>query len=177
MKSIRAKLIVLLLCCVIISSVVVGLICALQTSSILQESSEQNTLLLCEKSAREVNTGLNNIRNSVDTLAHFITENLPSATMLTTGESAELADYFAKITQVGINHASSLPGAVAVYAVFDPAVYGNTGFFYHTNESDKLTAYPLPTLPTPGKAETDWWNSPLKPGNPTWINKGLKKRA
>ena len=175
MKSIRAKLITLLLCCVILSSAIIGVVCILQTAPILQETSKDNMVLLCEKNARALNTVFDNIENSVETLAHYMSENLPDPSTLHSKSGSELEDYFAKIKQVGINHASSLPNAVAVYAVFDPATYGETGFFYQTNESGMLTAHSLPALPIAGKADADWWNTPIQTASPTWISKGWKK--
>ena len=175
MKSIRAKLVTLLLCCVILSSAIIGFVCIQQTSSILQETAKDNMVLLCEKNARELNTVFGSIENSVDTLAHYVIENLPSTDILLNGAGADYEDYFTKINQVGTNHASSLSGVVAVYTVFDPAKYESKGFFYQADAQGKLISYRLPAIPIAGREESDWWNTPIQKGQATWIGKSLQK--
>ena len=129
MKSIRARIITLLLCCVIISTAIIGAVCIAQTSSILQNSARENTMLLCEKHARELNTTLNNIEISVDTLASYISENLSSSAILHDETHIAYDAFIAKIKEVGKNHALALRGVASVYTVFDPK-YGSKGFAY-----------------------------------------------
>ena len=176
MKSIRAKLITLLLCCVILSSTIIGVVCIHQTSSILKETAKENMVLLCEKNARALNTVFDSIETSVDTLAHYVTENLSSTDILQDGAGTAYEDYFAKIRQVGTNHASSLSGVVAVYTVFDPTVYGSKGFFYHADEAGALISQPLPTPPASAGTDADWWNTPISAKRSSWISKSEKKR-
>ena len=174
MKSIRAKLITLLLCCVVLSSTVIGFVCIRQTSSILQNTAKDNMVLLCEKNARALNTVFGNIESSVDTLAHYITENLPSTDVLHNKDTSASKDYFSKINQVGTNHASSLPNVLAVYAVFDPSVYGGTGFFYRTDATGNLLSHPMPTVPVQGRVDEDWWNTPIQTQKAVWISKSKR---
>ena len=145
MKSIRAKLIILLLCCVLLSSTIISVLCITQTSAILENNAKDNMVLLCEKGARSLNNQLTSIETSVDTLANYVTENLTSTDILMEQDGAAYAQFIAKIKQVGINHASTLDGILAVYVVFDPTVYGsNSGFLYEVSDTTALSLRSLP---------------------------------
>ena len=172
MKSIRAKLIILLLCCVLLSSTIISVICITQTSAILETNAKDNMVLLCEKGARSLNNQLTSIETSVDTLANYVTENLTSTDILMEQDGAAYAQFIAKIKQVGINHASTLDGILAVYVVFDPTVYGsNSGFLYEVSDTNDFSLRSLPEL-TEGNAylSESWWTEPAASGKPTWIN-------
>ena len=143
MKSIRAKIITLLLCCVILSSVAVSCICVGQMSTSIKHSTQENMLLLCEKNARMLNNTFNSIEGSVETLAHYVTDNLPSTDLLHEVHSSAYADFIAKISQVVTNHASSLNSAAAVYIVFNPTLYAQDAGLFYIYEGGTPVARPV----------------------------------
>ena len=170
MKSIRAKIITLLLCCVILSSVAVSCICVRQMSSSIKHSTQENMLLLCEKNARMLNNTFNSIEGSVETLAHYVTGNLPSTDLLHEVHSSAYEDFIAKISQVATNHASSLNSAAAVYIVFNPTLYAQDAGLFYIYEGGTPVARPVTDLSTLAQTGTDWWNAPVQAGKPTWID-------
>ena len=173
LKSIRFKIIALLLCCVMLSSLVVGIICIAQTQAILKSNAQNNMILLCEKSARSLNLTISNIQTSIDTLAHYITENLTSTDILLDENTEEYAQYLAKISQVGTNHASSLEKTMSVYAVFDPVKFGeNKGFYFEADSNGAWVAKPVQDF-TQGNAylNQNWWKQPVSTKEAAWINR------
>lgn len=169
MKSIRSKIILLLLCFVILSCTIIGAVCIQQTYSILHSSAQENMMLLCEKNARAINTTLGTIESSVDTLAHYIVENLTSTDILQDTTDPQFESFFARINQVGTNHAAALKEIVAVYTVFDPAQYAVSGFYYQADAEGMLVSQPIPPLPQAVDNQEDWWNTPIANGSSVWI--------
>ena len=157
----------LLLCCVILSTAIISFVFVRQMTYILQSSATENMVRLCKDNAHVLNTALDGMESSVDMLAHYMTENIPSAEILHDKDSAEYAEYFTKINQVAVNHAHVLEGVVAVYAVFDPAEYDGAGFFYRADEQGALQKLPFSAQ---NVTQTSNWSQSTAAGVPVWID-------
>ena len=173
-KSIFAKIIALFLFTVILSSLWIGIVCTIETYSILHKSAEDQLITKAQMSAEKLNSIFEKVEESVDTLHHYAKQELTDISQLQSEES--LAQFLSAIESVGVNHARSTNGVLSVYARFEPTVvgYDTAGYaFVKDDETGEMLATEV--TPLNHYQETDiehvgWWYIPKKAGKASWID-------
>ncbi len=119
MKSIQSKFIVLILGCVLLCAAVIGGAGVINAKRVVDADSSQIMNLQCSEQAKELDGLLTRIEQSVETLAHYTTEQLESVERLKT-DAAYLEAYTRRLEEVAVNAANNTEGAIAVYVRFNP---------------------------------------------------------
>ena len=177
MKSIQTKIVAMLLLIVVLSTTIVGVIGIITTSRILHNSADKNLKLLCESNAKQFNSLLGRVKESVDTLSHHITTELASTQALSQNEYRK--NFINSVESIGINHLKNTEGALSIYFYINHDIVDTPdGFFWVRLEDGSLFNNPLTDARLYSKDDIEhagWWYLPTEKKNPIWIRSYLNK--
>ena len=196
MKSISVKIIGLTLLAILISVVAIGGIGILSILRNSEADADSELRLICDNRRKSIDSYLNSVEQSVDTVANFAGDLLDTVELVEGGVAGLPADqlefpgrdwnspqqqkldeylrsYLAEI-EVGLNNvANHTNGSVAYYFRLTPAVSSSaTGFLYTKVDRPAFTKIELTdiSLYKPDDLEhVGWYYIPIQNGRPTWV--------
>ncbi|MBE6137512.1 MAG: diguanylate cyclase [Erysipelotrichaceae bacterium] len=173
MRSIAKKLITLILVTTIITILTVGGLAIYRLEVSMNRDSNKILNLTCEDKTHELNSTLEAIEQSVDTIAKFAVDNLENPDSLR--NEAEFDYYVEHLYHLSYTVANETPGSNSIYFRFNHELTNSTaGFFltkdYNTGlhsinaEKTDLSKYPANDTNNVG-----WYYIPYNSGKPTWL--------
>lgn len=172
MKSIQTKITLLILTVIVVCAGVIGSAGIISSRLVIEEDSAKIMNLMCSDKAKELNTILGRIEQSVEILSVYSINNLESTDKLS--DAKYIKNYIKTVDELSYTVARETKGAVAVYLRFNPDLTPpDAGFFrvwnfetndFEPNEITDLSAY------SPGDFEhVGWYYTPVKNGEATWL--------
>ncbi len=180
MKSIQKKILTLVVGCVLFSTITVMVIGLMNAQDTLEKDSLQMMNLLCEKHARQIDTTLENVKQSVDTIYHFAMEDIVSGEKIWEKEN-EMDDYIRNVKELAETVADNTQGAVAVYYRFNHDVTKLISEIYMKQTNDSFIDYNVDDMADSDMAKEPWYAQPVENKDACWIapyeNKIIKKEV
>lgn len=173
MKSIKKKFLVLILGCVLLSALAIGGAGVWNTARVVDDGSSRILNLLCREKAEEINSLLESIEQSVNTIYHFAESQMDDKERLWS-DRAYLEQKIERIKEVSLNAAENTASAVAVYLRFEPELTTPIeGFFLTRDEPGaSLTSHEITDLTKydpDDMGRVGWYFLPRKHGKPMWM--------
>ncbi len=170
MKSIRAKIMWLLFISVLVSSILIGTLGIVLTSRVIAKNSNENMNLLCKTNADELDILFAKIEDSVDTLAHFVESELPSADAIK--DEAFRREFTANLEKSALHHIEATDNALSVYINYDAAYIGAVDGFLFVKRGDTFERQAVLDVSQYDKDDFEyvgWWHVPVERGEATWL--------
>lgn len=174
MKSIRTKVTLALVFCTLFTAITCGAISIYEASSITMDSSSHEMQLTLENQSRKLETTLNQIPQSVDTLADISLTYLKDVERFKSDKSYVTA-FTNKLKPIFSTFAEHTAGAMTAYIRFNPEFTEPTsGIFLTRDSSDNTFSFTEPTdfsKYDPSDAEhVGWYYAPVNYGKPMWMD-------
>ena len=178
MKSVRTKLIASILICSLFTSVLIGMIAI--SNSVRTAGKDAMTMmqLTGQKKTEEINSTIQKIEQSVDTLSEVAMSNFDYDSFR---QSKDYADtYTETVQQAVLDFANHTNGAVTAYLRYNPD-YSNptSGVFAQRQSVDSelqcLTPTDFSMYDESDVEHVGWYYTPIKTKKPTWMMPYLNK--
>lgn len=172
MKSIRSKIVLLVVGCVVVSSVAIGIMSFLNARHVVLQDSKQIMNLLCENRSENFNETFKRIKQSVDTLAIYVDQEVSNEieSLQTTQEFDEFSEHMLPTTLAA---AQNTENVISVYFRFDPTFSPTPSGLFYTAAEDGSFKKEEPTDITKYKeddtAHVGWFYGAKSTGKPTWL--------
>ncbi|WP_026496121.1 diguanylate cyclase domain-containing protein [Butyrivibrio sp. WCD3002] len=174
MKSIQQKIMLLTTVAIIMVAIVVGTSAVYNLIQVGEYDSAQILNLTCDKEAAAINRSLYDAEEAVSILADYAEERLFSVEKLA-GDEGYRDSYTVQLGNIFANIAVNVPGTIAYFVVYNPAIIESDGGLYYVRDASARTfGYQEPIdIAKYEKEDKDfiaWWYEPLETGEPTWID-------
>ncbi len=174
MKSIQQKVMLLTTVAIIMVAIVVGTSAVYNLIQVGEYDSAQILNLTCEKEAAAINRSLYDAEEAVSILADYAEERLFSVEKLA-GDEGYRDSYTVQLGNIFANIAVNVPGTIAYYVVYNPAIIESDGGLYYvwdesTRTFDYQESIDIAKYEKEDKDFISWWYEPLETGEPTWID-------
>jgi diguanylate cyclase (GGDEF)-like protein len=172
MKQIKRNIVIIMLLCTILSSLLIGILSVETSKRIVNENAVQRLSLLGDSSQKDLNTALDNIRQSTNILASYALERLSDPVKFQSDPSY-VQSYSDMIEPSLRTAALNTSGAVTVYIRYNPELTTPTsgvvlmkdstyGYFAAITPTD-LSQYDA------GDERVAWYYRPVSSQSPEWI--------
>ena len=174
MKTIRAKIITLVLICTIISIVVCGGLDQIGIISITNSDAKEIMSMECKNNAQEIDTTLERIAQSVDTLASLTEQSLTDLDEFKT--NPEYVDaYTEQLRPIALEFAKNTKGALTYYIRYNPEFTEPTSGIFATKASkdadfEQLTPTDFSIYESDDLEHVGWYYVPVENGEATWMD-------
>lgn len=174
MKTIRAKIITLVLICTIISIAVCGGLSQIGITSITNSDAKEIMSMECKNNAQEIDTTLERIAQSVDTLASLTEQSLTDLDEFKT--NSEYVDaYTEQLRPIALEFARNTEGALTYYIRFNPEFTEPTSGIFASKASkdadfEQLTPTDFSIYESSDLEHVGWYYIPVENGEATWMD-------
>lgn len=173
MKSIQTKLMILIIVGISFSTLLVGSFGIHRLKSAMDEDCCEIINLTCSEQAKEINTVMGRVEQSVEILYEYTLDVMDGMDELSES-TMNVADYMDKLELFGRTVANATDGSVSVYVRFAPDFKsGLDGFFWVENsvngrfENVEVTDL---TQHDPDDEEVCWYHIPMQTGRAVWLD-------
>lgn len=164
--------------CTVLSITVVGFISVGTSVGIIEETSASNLELIAANSALELDTSIDSIAQSVNTLSEFALYSLTDMNMLL-NNSAYSNEYVNRIESLARTLAENTKSCTAVYMAFNPELEMNNSIFLvhnsKTGEYEETTPTDITAYDKSDTEHVGWYYQTLENGGPTWLEPYMNK--
>lgn len=173
MKSIRKKLILSILLCSLVTAVLIGILAIWNSAKTAESDAMENMQLTGEKKTEEINSTIQKIEQSVDTLSEVVMGNFDYSAFLKSKKYAD--EYTQQVEKSVLDFANHTDGAVTAYLRYNPK-YSNptSGVFAQrqTVDGDLETLTPTDfSMYKEGDVEhVGWYYLPVQAGKAIWMS-------
>ena len=173
MKSIKTKIILAVLMCSLISTVICGSISIYESSRGSKENSEEKMALVCENQSRKLDSMMEQVAQSVDTLNDLAISELDDFAKFKS-DAAYVDSYTDKIAPTLKQAAVHTQGAMSVYIRYNPEFTEPTSGVFYTRDSAESEFQEVEptdfTMYEPDDLEhVGWYYIPVGNQKPTWM--------
>ncbi|MCR5602109.1 MAG: response regulator [Lachnospiraceae bacterium] len=174
LKSIQTKIVLVITAIMIIVIFAFGFTSLRRTNEVLDADSDKILSLMADQSYRDLESMLNSVEQSVDTIYNYAEKRAESYGNFLT-DDAERERFTYDVSELGKSIAEKTPGAVSVYLRYNPEKYDpKDGFWYTLNVKEKAWNSAEPTDISMYDREdvehVGWYYIPVETGRPLWMN-------
>ena len=170
--SLRIKLIEMALVTVIIACFVMGINCIMVSRSVTKEDSEETLVLLNKNQSDRVNTTINMIEQSVDSLSNITISSISDFSKFKSdGKYVEECTKSLEVTTNNI--AENTKGALCAYIRYNPEFTEPTSGIFISKSDDKfefLEPTDFSIYDPSDLAHVGWYYIPVQAGEPIWMD-------
>lgn len=173
MRTIKAKVIISVILCSLLSAVICGGISIANSGATSYESSRQEMGLSCVNQSAELNSMMEKVAQSVDTVYSIALERIDNVSEFKT--STEYVDsYTEEMKDILLEFANHTDGAMTAYIRYNPEyTEPDSGLFFTRDSSDSEFTSVTPTdfsMYDPTDTEhVGWYYIPVENKAPTWM--------
>lgn len=173
MKSIRTKITLAVILCALVSTAICGGISIVNTSRTSYENSKKEMSLVCENKSEELNSMLDRVSQSVDTLYSISLSNLDDIEQFKTNQ--EYVDaYTEKMSSILLEFANHTQGALTAYLRYNPQYTQPTSGLFYTRDSkdsefESVTPTDFSMYDASDTEHVGWYYIPVENKKPTWM--------
>lgn len=174
MKTIRAKIISLVVICTIISIAVCGGLSQIGITDITNRDTREMMSMECKNNAQEIDTVLERIAQSVDTLASLTEQSLTDLDEFQT--NPEYVDaYTEQLRPIALEFARNTEGALTYYIRYNPEFTESTSGIFASRDSQdadfqQLTPTDFSIYESDDLEHVGWYYIPVENGEATWMD-------
>ena len=174
MKSIKGKIVILVAICAVVSTLINGTFSYQGAARIIGQDANKIMSMECENGAQKIDAMLNQVQQSVDTLAELATQSLTDLKAFQTNEDY-VTEYTKALEVFALESAKNTNGALTYYIRYNPEFTNPTsGIFATRNSADSEFEQLTPTdfsIYDPSDLEhVGWYYIPVQNGTATWMD-------
>lgn len=173
MKSLQRKILLLLSGSIIFTTALASIAGLLNATRLIKEDSRKIMNLTCDSKAKEINTWLLSIEQTVNALYRFSINQLSEDNTKWTDETY-MQTYTRRIRAVMENAALSTDCAMSVYLRFNPDLLSSkSGVFLVKQKNGSFADTSLTDLSLYSYDDREhvcWYYEPIENGRPTWVS-------
>ncbi|WP_288715615.1 diguanylate cyclase [uncultured Treponema sp.] len=173
MKSLQRKILLLLSGSIIFTTALASIAGLLNATRLIKEDSRKIMNLTCDSKAKEINTWLLSIEQTVNALYRFSINQLSEDNTKWTDETY-MQTYTRRIRAVMENAALSTDCAMSVYLRFNPDLLSSkSGVFLVKQKNGSFADTSLTDLSLYSHDDREhvcWYYEPIENGRPTWVS-------
>lgn len=173
MKSLKGKIVLAIVCCSLIVTLMLGLTSVLHSKSVAEQNSREKLNLVCTNTARELNSTIFQLEQSVNFLSEMALSNLNDVDKFFS-DPEYVENYTKRIDHDIFQIASNVKDAMSVYVRFNPQYTSPiSGLLYSKNKANEKFRKLVPTDFTkfaPDDIEhVGWYYIPVKAKKAIWL--------
>ncbi|NLL80572.1 MAG: methyl-accepting chemotaxis protein [Clostridiales bacterium] len=174
MGKIKTKIIVSVILCALMSAVICGGISIINSSATSYDNSRQEMLLNCENQSMVLNSMMEKVEQSVDTLYSVSLQKLDDVEAFKTSK-AYVDEYTKEMESILEEFAGQTDGALTAYIRYNPEfTEPDSGLFLTRDNSESAFTSVTPTdfsMYDPSDLEhVGWYYIPVERKKPTWMS-------
>lgn len=174
MKTIKAKVLGLIVVCAVISTALCGWMSLSEATKISDSNADEIMAMQCSDSSQKIDTMLERVAQSVDTLAEIAVQSLTDFKQFQTSD-AYVEEYTETMRPIALEFANNTQGALTYYIRFNPEFTSPTsGIFASRNSADEkfeqLTPTDFSIYDPSDLAHVGWYYIPVQNGKATWMD-------
>lgn len=178
MKSIKFRIVLCIVLCSILSVALLGFISIENSTKRTNTDSEQTMKLTCQNKSDQINSQIQRIQQSVDTLTEIAVSKLDYDRFKSDGEY--VTEYTESISSEVTNFAENTEGAICAYVRYNPDITDPTsGIFLSRSSTDEDFESLVPTdFSVYEKTDLEhvgWYYIPVENKAPTWMDPYLNE--
>ena len=173
MKSIRMKITVAIVVCSLITASIISILSISDTRELSNTAAENELVLTCDNTGREINALISRIEQSVDTLTDVAMEKMDFSKFQ--NNNAYVEEYTNGLLQEFITFAEHTDGAITAYIRYNPEFTEPTsGIFLTRNDTqsafDSVTPTDFSMYDPSDAAHVGWYYIPVANKAPLWMD-------
>lgn len=173
MKSIRMKITVAIVVCSLITASIISILSISDTRELSNTAAENELVLTCDNTGREINALISRIEQSVDTLTDVAMEKMDFSKFQ--NNNAYVEEYTNELLQEFITFAEHTDGAITAYIRYNPEFTEPTsGIFLTRNDTqsafDSVTPTDFSMYDPSDAAHVGWYYIPVANKAPLWMD-------
>ena len=173
MKSIRMKITVAIVVCSLITASIISILSISDTRELSNTAAENELVLTCDNTGREINALISRIEQSVDTLTDVAMEKMDFSKFH--NNNAYVEEYTNGLLQEFITFAEHTDGAITAYIRYNPEFTEPTsGIFLTRNDTqsafDSVTPTDFSMYDPSDAAHVGWYYIPVANKAPLWMD-------
>jgi len=173
MKSIRMKITVAIVICSLITASIISLLSISDTRELSNAAAENELVLTCDNTGREINALISRIEQSVDTLTDVAMEKLEFSKFK--NNNAYVEEYTNGLLEDFFTFAEHTDGAITAYIRYNPEFTEPTsGIFLTRNDTqsafDSVTPTDFSMYDPSDAAHVGWYYIPVANKAPLWMD-------
>lgn len=173
MKSIRMKITVAIVVCSLITASIISILSISDTRELSNTAAENELVLTCDNTGREINALISRIEQSVDTLTDIAMEKMDFSKFQNNNVYVE--EYTNGLLQEFITFAEHTDGAITAYIRYNPEFTEPTsGIFLTRNDTqsafDSVTPTDFSMYDPSDAAHVGWYYIPVANKAPLWMD-------
>ena len=173
MKSIRTKITVAIVVCSLITAFMISILSISDTRELSNTAAENELVLTCDNTGREINALISRIEQSVDTLTDIAMEKMDFSKFQ--NNNAYVEEYTNGLLQEFITFAEHTDGAITAYIRYNPEFTEPTsGIFLTRNDTqsafDSITPTDFSMYDPSDAAHVGWYYIPVANKAPLWMD-------
>ncbi len=174
MKSIKGKIVTLVAICAVVSTLINGTFSYQGAARVINQDANKMMSMECENSRQAIDSMLNQVEQSVDTLAKLAEKSLTDLHAFQTSD-AYVTEYTQSLEVFALESANNTKGALTYYIRYNPEFTNPTsGIFATRNSADSEFEQLTPTdfsMYDPSDLEhVGWYYIPVQNGAATWMD-------
>ena len=166
MHSLRTKITMLTVLSVLVAVGVITLLAVGAVQDLIDSSSDQLLLVLCESEERNLDAYFGSVQQSTTAVASYAVSDLSDTPL------DQLDEHMKRVQTIFNNTAQSAMGVLTYYYRIDPTVSSEKGFWYFKNENDEFVEHEVTDI-TQYDMDSDnaliWFTVPRKTGASIWL--------
>ena len=172
MKTIRMKIITRIILCSLLTAVVIGGLAMINASTVASEDAREKMKFTAQLQAREINSMIAGIEQSVHTLSDVVMENFDFNSFKKDKNYADI--YTKQIERYLFNFADRTEGVITAYLRYNPQYSNPTSGTFLTRNSLQESFTSVTPTDFSMYEETDmehvgWYYTPVKAGKAIWM--------
>ena len=173
MKSIRMKITVAIVICSLITASIISLLSISDTRELSNAAAENELVLTCDNTGREINALISRIEQSVDTLTDIAMEKMDFSKFK--NNNAYVEEYTNGLLEEFFTFAEHTDGAITAYIRYNPEFTEPTsGIFLTRNDTQSAFESVTPTdfsmYDPSDAAHVGWYYIPVANKAPLWMD-------
>ncbi len=173
MKSIRMKITVAIVICSLITASIISFLSISDTRNLSNTAAENELVLTCDNTGREINALISRIEQSVDTLTDVAMEKMDFSKFK--NNNAYVEEYTNGLLQEFFTFAEHTDGAITAYIRYNPEFTEPTsGIFLTRNDTqsdfDSVTPTDFSMYDPSDAAHVGWYYIPVANKAPLWMD-------
>ena len=173
MKSIRMKITVAIVVCSLITASIISLLSISDTRELSNAAAENELVLTCDNTGREINALISRIEQSVDTLTDIAVEKMDFSKFK--NNNAYVEEYTNGLLEEFFTFAEHTDGAITAYIRYNPEFTEPTsGIFLTRNDTQSAFESVTPTdfsmYDPSDAAHVGWYYIPVANKAPLWMD-------
>ena len=168
----QTKLLRLLVGSIFAASLLIGLMGIVNAGMVSRAEAARIMDLLGEKKVQEINSRLQTVQQSVESVYHYADEKLARADQLVYQEFY-IDTYCKQVYEVLKNAVESTDSATAAYLRINPnLLYAQKGVYLRRTENGEFADHEMTEIPLEEQGKADalaWYFEPIANGKPTWM--------